>query len=453
MIVIMKASKSVLSLFQKNDLLDLEECLLYLEKFSEEQYSPIKVDTPMKHSQYNIVKNHKKTYIIYNVLFNSMITLSDNEYQQYREIYFSELNLVEILVDNGFLLPCSTDEYSRYLYYQDILKNAYNIEEHYTVALTSKCNARCVYCYEEGIPQFDMSEETADRLAKVLCSSKNPISITWFGGEPLLKIDLIEQITNMLKDNHKNFQTEMITNGSLLTDDIIAKFPDWNIQWIQISIDGMEEEYLRRKCYYDAQTGIFDKLAENIGKLIDHKIYVDIRLNMDRENADDCIKVAEYFQSKYPDSSYLNVYPAFLSDTERNNITPSERASYLKKIYDLYPPQQNLLTEIPKINACFLPQAHAFVIDTDGSILCCDRDVGKQKTKLSTVYDISSFEVIDKPVCIISTDQEHCRKCVYYPKCGGGCKAVYGSSCKYDACFMERYKIEYLLNSIIDYLK
>lgn len=182
-----------------------------------------------------------------------------------------------------------------------------------------------------------MSEETADRLAQVLCSSEKPIDITWFGGEPLLKTDLIERITNQLKANHKDFQAEIITNGSLLTDDILAKFPDWNIQWVQISIDGMEEEYLRRKCYYTPQPGIFDQLVENIGKLIDHEIPVDIRLNMDRKNADDCIKVTEYLQNKYPNNSYLNVYPAFLSGTECNKVTPSERACHFEKVYDRYP--------------------------------------------------------------------------------------------------------------------
>ena len=77
MIVVMKASKAVLSLFQKRDLLDLAECVPYLENFSDAQYCPITVDVPMKHSQYNIVKSYDKTYIIYNTLFNSMITISE----------------------------------------------------------------------------------------------------------------------------------------------------------------------------------------------------------------------------------------------------------------------------------------------------------------------------------------------------------------------------------------
>jgi len=453
MIVMMKAQKAVLSLFQNDYLIEQNDCLLYFQSFSDEQYSPINVDTPMKHSQYNIVKCHNHTYIIYNTLFNSMITLSKCEFQQYESMDFSELDIIENLVNNGFILPCFIDEYQRYEYYQNALKDMYNSVAHYTVSLTSKCNARCIYCYEEGIQQFDMCVETADRLAGVLCASEKLFDITWFGGEPLLKTDIIERITNTLKSNNKQFQAGIISNGSLLTDNIINKFSEWNIQWIQISIDGMKEEYLRRKCYYSNKTDIFDTLIENIGKLLNHNIHVDIRLNIDVENANDCIKVAEYLKKKYSSDLNLNVYPAFLSSEKYNTANNCERLKYFENIYDLYHPEEDLLTNIPKINACFFQQKDAFVIDTDGSILCCERDIGKQKTKISTVYDISTFENLNKPVYIIPEIKTCCKKCVYYPKCGGGCKALYGNLCKYDACFTERYKIEYLLNSMMNCLK
>ena len=61
--------------------------------------------------------------------------------------------------------------------------------------------------------------------------------------------------------------------------------------------------------------------------------------------------------------------------------------------------------------------------------------------------------MLDKPEHLIPAIRERCKKCVYYPKCGGGCRAVYESSCECDACFMDRYKIEYLLNNIINCLK
>ena len=65
-----------------------------------------------------------------------------------------------------------------------------------------------------------------------------------------------------------------------------------------------------------------------------------------------------------------------------------------------------------------------------------------------TVYEIESFNDLKKPNEIIPKVREQCRSCVYYPKCGGGCRAAYSCRCEYDACFMERYKTEFLINKI-----
>ena len=452
MIVMMKASKAVLALFQSKQLIPEEKAWEYLQTFSDEQYQPISVDVPMKHSIYNISKHKGKTYLLYNTLFNSMITLSDSEFQQYEEIQFSDLTMVETLTDNGFLLPKFIEEYQRYVYYQSILNNQLQDYMHYTLALTSRCNARCIYCYEEGVPQMDMSSETAEKFAELLCKSEKQIDITWFGGEPLLKTDLIQHITDRLHANRKQFDSGIITNGSLLTEDMITNlFPEWGISWIQISIDGMKNEYLRRKCYYSNRTDIFENLMLNIEYLLKNKISVSIRLNMDAANSEECIKAAKYLKEKFSNSPYLLAYPAFLEKAAYEISDDYQRFMYANQVYQLYYPGNGILTNIPKINSCYFQQQGAFVIDSDGSILCCERDIGRQKTKIASVQDIITLDTLHKPKSIFPETREQCQTCVYYPKCLGGCFATYDSSCQYDACFMEKYKVEYLLNKMIDF--
>ena len=53
------------------------------------------VDIKLKHSQYNIIKQKRKTYLLYNSLFNSMLTMSVHEFEQYKNIEFNDLSLVE----------------------------------------------------------------------------------------------------------------------------------------------------------------------------------------------------------------------------------------------------------------------------------------------------------------------------------------------------------------------
>ena len=50
MIVMLKAQKVVLSLFQRNDLIDKSECVKYIETFTDEQYKIPNVDVKLKHS-------------------------------------------------------------------------------------------------------------------------------------------------------------------------------------------------------------------------------------------------------------------------------------------------------------------------------------------------------------------------------------------------------------------
>lgn len=452
MIVMISAQKAVLSLFQSKDLFEKEKCIEYLETFSEDKYIKPNVDILLKHSQYNTVKNKKQTYIVYNTLFNSMITLSESEFKQYINIKFSDLSIVEALVDNGFLIPNYVNEYERYDYYKQILLRQPSDISHYTVALTSKCNAKCFYCYEEGIKKYDMTLKTAKRFAENLLNSKKSIDITWFGGEPMLKMDIITYISEILNDNKRDFQSGLITNGSLLSEEIIKeKFPVWNVNWVQITLDGLKEEYLKRKQYSCNLKEVYDTVQNNIDLLLRNKINVSIRLNVDVENKEDCFAVANHLKSKYSDNKFLYVYPAFLYGQTDPVFSESERVEYSSRIYDLYSPERSLLTYIPKINSCFINQQGSFVIDTDGSILGCDGDIGKRHTKFSNVFSIDNFDNLEKPESVIPKVRNMCESCVYYPKCGGGCMNTYSNPCKYDACFQERYKIEYLLNKIIDF--
>ncbi|MBQ7433519.1 MAG: radical SAM protein [Lachnospiraceae bacterium] len=451
MILMMKAQKAILSLFQTEVLIDSSAVWNYLQLFSDKQYVSINIDIPVKHSQYNIEKHNGNTYLIYNTLFSSMITLSDSEFIQYKNLNFSDLDIVEALIDNGFMIPEFINEFERYEYYRHELEDKYSSSAHYTIALTTKCNARCIYCYEEGIDQYDMSFETAEKLANLLCQSEKEINITWFGGEPLIKTDLIGVITEILHKNDKAFKSDIITNGSLLTESMIQdKFQKWGVEFVQITLDGMAEEYLRRKCYYRNKKDVFEAVIKNIDSLIESGIYVDVRLNTDSENREECMKVTEYLKNRCSSNPYLNVYPSFLSGKSRG-LVECERINYTDAIYKIYPPESGLLKSVPKITPCFFQQEGAFVIDTDGSILCCDRDIGKRHTKIADIDKITNFDLLKKPTNIIPVVRNQCKHCVYYPKCGGGCSAAYSSQNSQDACFMEKYKIECLLNKIIKF--
>ena len=63
---------------------------------------------------------------------------------------------------------------------------------------TEKCNFKCIYCYEEfnnGKMSIQKVNQLIDFVQKKL-KDKKSLRVEWFGGEPLIEIDLIEELSS-----------------------------------------------------------------------------------------------------------------------------------------------------------------------------------------------------------------------------------------------------------------
>lgn len=91
------------------------------------------------------------------------------------------------------------------------------------ILLTDRCNYRCIFCHNEGseVGQTNCVEDSADRLRFVLdqlleCGCRD---ITFTGGEPLLKQDLLLDLLRHIRKKHSTVPVTIVTNGSLLKSD------------------------------------------------------------------------------------------------------------------------------------------------------------------------------------------------------------------------------------------
>src|SRR6266851_4736219 len=68
---------------------------------------------------------------------------------------------------------------------------------------TERCNFRCTYCYEK-FKQGGMRNEVVQGV-KSLLSRRIPtlhtLNISWFGGEPLLSLPIIEDLSHHIVDS------------------------------------------------------------------------------------------------------------------------------------------------------------------------------------------------------------------------------------------------------------
>ena len=109
--------------------------------------------------------------------------------------------------------------------------------------LTRNCNLKCKHCYNaSGIKSFkdDMTPEKWIELSKYIVSKGGIFECILSGGEPLLMGDTIYEIMDILHDDGTAFL--LITNGMLLTEEVVKRMKKYKFMWLQVSIDGYNAE-------------------------------------------------------------------------------------------------------------------------------------------------------------------------------------------------------------------
>ena len=81
--------------------------------------------------------------------------------------------------------------------------------------------------------------------------SRNPnrtVHFSWFGGEPLIGKKNHRQDLRSVRRGGHSFNSRMITNGGLVSNEIIRKMQEeWNLKVLQITLDGTESSIISEK--------------------------------------------------------------------------------------------------------------------------------------------------------------------------------------------------------------
>lgn len=147
--------------------------------------------------------------------------------------------------------------------YLNNLKQAY-------FEITNKCNLSCGYCY--AIQKKEKAEYFAIVLYKNIIDkiSENSvhknIEIIFHGGEPLLQsVDyyshLFSYAKGVLNSNNKNVDFGIQSNLTLLNDDFLYLFKEFNVK-ISTSIDGIEDIHNKARGKWADTVGNFIKAKE-----------------------------------------------------------------------------------------------------------------------------------------------------------------------------------------------
>ena len=153
------------------------------------------------------------------------------------------------------------------------------------VILTDQCNLRCSYCFEAGKNPHKMSDETAkaavDFLMEVSRDTQR-LTLLFFGGEPLLRFDLIKKITAYANaeaaKRGKSIGYDMTTNGTLVDAEKLSFLRDHKIKFL-LSMDGVEGDQDRYRKFADGR-GSYDIIVEKIPLMKRYQPWLGVKMTV-----------------------------------------------------------------------------------------------------------------------------------------------------------------------------
>jgi radical SAM protein with 4Fe4S-binding SPASM domain len=146
------------------------------------------------------------------------------------------------------------------------------------IELTSRCNERCVHCY---IPHENKTTDIDPALFyDVLnqCRDMGILSLTLSGGEPMLHKNFCDFLR---RAKEYDFSINILSNLTLLSDEIIAGMKANRLSSVQVSLYSMKSEI------HDSITklpGSFQKTHDNILRLIENDIPLQISCPAMKQN-------------------------------------------------------------------------------------------------------------------------------------------------------------------------
>ena len=197
-------------------------------------------------------------------------------------------DMFSYLVKNGFLVENCLDEIARVRIRFQAAKFVDRFL-HLTICPTIDCNLACQYCYQASRPE-KMSVERLEDLKQFVSAQASHLSsfgVTWYGGEPLLElgaiVDLSRHFINLCKERNIPYSANIITNGTLINENTVNALTKAKITTAQITLDGPPDVHNARRCFKSGESDSFGPIVAGI-RFCQGYIPVNIRINIDNSN-------------------------------------------------------------------------------------------------------------------------------------------------------------------------
>ncbi len=265
---------------------------------------------------------------------------------------------------------------------------------------TEKCNFRCTYCYEDFVAgrMLPAVVRGIKSLLQRRVRELDALSLSWFGGEPLLAKDIVLDISTFAAElavlhPQLSYRGDITTNGYLLEPSTFASLTKVGIRNYQITLDGPRELHNTSRLSADGK-GTFDQIWANLLAIRATKADVRIVLRLHLTPVD--------FLSLNPlltairhdflsDARFsVNFQPIIAlggpHDASIKHFMPGEREAVVGQLKrELYGHEPIDLEAPPYI--CYASKANSLLIRANGAIGKCTVALYDSRNTIGTLND------------------------------------------------------------------
>ncbi len=302
--------------------------------------------------------------------------------------------------------------------------------------LSEVCNLKCLHCYQEKHKPIALSYSQLlnilNQYRELLKRLKVKGHINLTGGEPLCSPYFFKILDEFKKDKEL-YSFSILTNGTLITDEIAKKISEYNPEYVQVSLEGGKKtnDYIRGK-------NVYKKVANAIKYLKKYNVFVSISFTATRINYKEFPDVVRYAEKYGVDNVWSDRFIPLSKDSEINlQMSKEETNKYLKIMENerirlrlkksktnvaMYRALQFQMTnDYPY--TCTAGKSLLTVMENGDLVPCRRMPIVVGNLLNNNMYDLYKNSKILKELQKDTTPDD-CKNCEHSKKCSGGLKCL-----------------------------
>lgn len=375
--------------------------------------------------------------LVYSTLRSSAVQLPDDLLEAARSGTLDDEDR-EVLTRIGILTPDRAAE-------QEHLRTIFAIPRpgtpfNATVVLNLDCNLACPYCYEDSFRGKNyMSADTARLLVETIRCERiekgQPVKLTFYGGEPLLSLDLIRAISVPLREaaqaNGVSFSFSLVTNGTLLNRACAEELVALGLVGAKITLDGPAELHNVSRPFVSGN-GSYEAIMRNVLDVYD---IVPLQLggNFTQHNYREFPRMLDDLLERGIDPAKAGIVqfaPVIPKSGEQvvTDFNTGCTCSYEPWLMEasVWLREETLKRGFPapkpKLSVCMVELEHDLVIGIDGSYYKCPAFMAYPELRIGSLSEGIADYRQSHNMDVWKT--EECLECAYLPICFGGCRQL-----------------------------